>query len=294
MNLAANFSMLASRRSLFGLSVCDCGWSSALAFLNDLACLPLGQTVVSFLNANNANLMIADGEYRQALSRHLVLPDGIGVDLASRVFHGAPFPANLNGTDFVPALLTYMTHSMRIGLVGARREVLERAAANLRAHAPWHEVVAISDGFFDKENSQEVVSEIERQGLDILIVGMGTPLQEKWVDAHIRPKHARLVLTVGAYFDFAAGVVPRAPSLVRRLRLEWAYRLLLEPRRLGRRYLIGIPLFLCNLLRYRFGRVSDMTVPLERPAMVPLPPLTDFDDGAAEIQAPKAAAGSGR
>ncbi|CAN7213960.1 WecB/TagA/CpsF family glycosyltransferase [Rhizobium sp. LjRoot30] len=294
MNLAANFAVLASRRTLFGLSVCDCGWPGALAFLNDLACLPFGQTVVSFLNANNANLMIADEEYRQVLARHLVLPDGIGIDLASRIFHGAPFPANLNGTDFVPALLTYMTHPMRIGLVGARRDVLDRAAANLHAHAPWHEVVAISDGFFDKQNSQNVVDDIERQGLDILIVGMGTPLQEKWVDANIRPIHARLVLTVGAFFDFAAGAVPRAPSLVRRLRLEWAYRLFLEPKRLWPRYMIGIPVFLCNLLRYRFGNVSAITAPAERLPVVPLPQTADFEAGRTEIPGPKAAAGSGR
>jgi UDP-N-acetyl-D-mannosaminuronic acid transferase (WecB/TagA/CpsF family) len=71
---------------------------------------------------------------------------------------------------------------------------------------------------------------------------------------HIRTDHARLVLTVGALFDFASGTVPRAPRMVRTLRLEWIYRLLQEPGRLWRRYVLGVPLFLYQVARHRFGR----------------------------------------
>lgn len=260
MNLIANFAVLASRRTILGLPVCDLGWNGALSFINELASLPVGQTVISFLNAHNANVMVRDTDYRDVLSRHLVLPDGIGLDIASQVMHGASFPSNLNGTDFVPALLTYMEGSKRIGLIGARADVLERAAAGFREHAPWHDFIVISDGYFDKENCAEVIDEIARHKLDILVVGMGTPLQEKWVDRNIRMEHARLVITVGALFDFAAGAVPRAPHMVRRLRLEWAYRLSLEPSRLWRRYVVGIPVFLFHVARYRFGS-RDLQAP---------------------------------
>ncbi len=253
MNLIANFAVLASRRMIFDLPVCDLGWDDALTFINELASLPLGQTVVSFVNAHNMLVMLRDGAYRDVLVRNLVLPDGVGVDIASRVAHGASFPANLNGTDFVPALLTFMEVPKRIGLIGSRSDIIEKAAGNFRYHAPWHDFIIISDGYFDKSASKDVVAEIERQKLDILIVGMGTPLQEKWVADHIRPQHARLVLTVGALFDFVSGTVPRAPKMVRTLRLEWIYRLVQEPSRLWRRYVIGVPIFLFQIMWHRFG-----------------------------------------
>jgi exopolysaccharide biosynthesis WecB/TagA/CpsF family protein len=199
--------------------------------------------VISFLNAHNANVMFKDPEYRQALERHLVLPDGIGVDVASLAVFGRIFPANLNGTDFVPALLTYMTRPKRIGLIGARPETLAKARQNFQQHAPWHEFVAVHDGFFSEEDSAAVIAGIEHQKFDILLVAMGTPRQEKWIDRHLRPEHARLVIGVGALFDFIAGEVPRAPLVIRNLRIEWLYRFMQEPRRLAGRYFVGGPIF---------------------------------------------------
>ncbi|PZM11976.1 WecB/TagA/CpsF family glycosyltransferase [Rhizobium tubonense] len=261
MNLVANFAVHASRRMIFDLPVCDLDWQDALTFVNELASATAGQTVISFVNAHNMLVMLNDGNYREVLSGNLVLPDGLGLDIASRVSHGASFPANLNGTDFVPALLTFMDKPKRIGLVGGRREVIEKAAENFRAHAPWHNFVVISDGYFDKQNSQGVVAEIERQKLDVLIVGMGTPLQEAWVAANVTPEHARLVLTVGALFDFVSGTVPRAPSIMRTLRLEWVYRLQKEPGRLWRRYLLGVPLFLYQVARHRLSERHQRLYP---------------------------------
>jgi exopolysaccharide biosynthesis WecB/TagA/CpsF family protein len=241
---------------IFDLPVCDLDWESALRLVDELACLPVGQTAVSFVNAHNMLLMLRDGDYREVLERNLVLPDGIGLDIASRAAHGVSFPANLNGTDFVPALLTYMDRPKRIGLIGGRRDVVDTAADKFRRHAPWHEFVVISDGYFDRAAGAPILDEIARQRLDVLIVGMGTPLQEKWVDENIEPQHARLVLTVGALFDFVSGIVPRAPALVRAARFEWAFRLSQEPGRLWRRYLLGVPLFFYEIARHRFGRKS--------------------------------------
>ncbi|KQV68345.1 WecB/TagA/CpsF family glycosyltransferase [Rhizobium sp. Root1220] len=253
-NLIANFAVLASRRTVFDLPVCDLGWDDALVFINELISMPVGQTSISFVNAHNILLTLRDSEYRGILSQNLVLPDGIGLNIASKIAHGSPFPANLNGTDFVPALLTFMEQPRRVGLIGGKREVVDKAAANLRRHAPWHEFIVISDGFFDRDESSAVVREIERSKVDILIVGMGTPLQEKWASKNIRTDHARLVLTVGALFDFVSGTIPRAPKSVRMMRLEWAYRLMQEPSRLWRRYVVGIPVFLYHVLHYRVSR----------------------------------------
>ena len=276
MNLVANFAVLTSRRMIFDLPVCDLDWEDALAFINELTSLPSGQTVISFVNAHNMLLMLRDGDYRDVLAQNLVLPDGVGLDIASRVAHGVPFPANLNGTDFVPALLTFMDRPKRIGLVGGHRHVIEKAAENFRRHAPWHEFIVIADGYFGAAGGELVAAEISRRRLDVLIVGMGTPLQEKWAAEHIKPHHARLVMTVGALFDFVSGTVPRAPALVRATRFEWAYRLAQEPGRLWRRYMLGVPLFLYQVIRHQFGRKQRILQAAEQQSE-PLPQLPSRD-----------------
>ncbi|PTM97725.1 WecB/TagA/CpsF family glycosyltransferase [Mycoplana dimorpha] len=258
MNLRTNGSLVASQRDILGIPVCDLDWAAAFDFAARVADLPVGQTTIAFLNANNANLMLSDAEYRNALERQLVLPDGHGVDIASKLLHGHPFPANLNGTDFVPALLTYMETPKRIALIGAERDVLLRAAEKFKAHTPWHEFQAVSDGFFDRSKSDAVMAKVRELQPDILLVAMGSPVQEKWIDRHVTPGHARLVISVGALFDFVAGRVPRAPVRMRRFRLEWLYRLMQEPQRLWYRYIVGNPLFLYRVARYKlqilFGR----------------------------------------
>jgi exopolysaccharide biosynthesis WecB/TagA/CpsF family protein len=253
MNIVSNMAVFSSRRSIFGLHVCDLNWPEAFTFVSALADVPIGQTVVSFLNAHNANVMLRDGAYREVLSRHLVLPDGVGIDLASLAMHGRMFPANLNGTDFVPALLTYITTPKKIGLVGGRADVLERACEGFANHTPWHEFVAIHDGYFGDEDSAAVADEIARHKVDILLIAMGTPKQELWIDRHIRPEHARLVFGVGALFDFMAGEVSRASEKARSLRVEWFHRFRLEPKRLWRRYFVGGPVFAMRLLGYLAG-----------------------------------------
>ena len=250
MNVVSNMAVFSSRRPIFGLQVCDLNWSEAFTFVSALADVPIGQTVVSFLNANNANLMLRNPGFREVLGRHLVLPDGVGVDIASLAMHGSMFPANLNGTDFVPALLTYMTQPKRIGLVGGRPDVLERARQGFANHAPWHEFIAIHDGFFSEEESSGVADEIARHKVDILLVAMGTPKQEIWIDRHIRPEHARLVFGVGALLDFMGGEVCRASTKARTMRVEWLHRLRQEPRRLWRRYVGGGPVFVARVLAY--------------------------------------------
>lgn len=251
MNSPAALQLPAPRMPLFGMPIYDLTWDSALSFVNELVALPIGQTHMAFINANNANVMMTDPDYRSALSRTLLLPDGIGVDIASRVLNGEKFLANLNGTDFVPAMLTYMDGPRRIGLIGGKPDVLKAAAENFRRHAPWHEFIEISDGFFDKADCAKILQDLEHARLDILLVAMGTPLQEIWIDRNIRPEHARLVLGVGALFDFISGRVPRAPGWMRRVRCEWVYRLWREPQRLWYRYVIGIPVFLAHVVRFK-------------------------------------------
>ena len=89
---------------------------------------------------------------------------------------------------------------------------------------------------------------------EILLVAMGVPRQELWIERHITAEHCTLPIAVGALFDFMSGAVPRAPSLMRQLRMEWVFRLMIEPMRLWRRYVLGNPIFLVRVLREKFLR----------------------------------------
>ena len=212
------------------------------------------QTVYAFLNAHNANIATANKDYRSALQHFTVLPDGLGVDLAARALYGQPFPANLNGTDFVPALLAYLVRPRRVALVGAQPEVLAAARDGFQQKTPWHEFVAVSDGYFDKDHCQTVLDKLAALNADIVLVAMGSPLQELWIRNNIGEEHGKVIIGVGALFDFVSQAVPRAPAYIRRLRSEWIFRLLWEPRRLWRRYLLGNPLFLMRVLGHRWLR----------------------------------------
>lgn len=238
-------------RDIFGIKVSALGWSEALEHLQHGLNNPGPQRIFNFLNANNANLALRDSRYREGLARSEVLPDGIGVDIASRTLHGAAFPSNLNGTDFVPALLVYADRPMKIALIGARADILDRAAEGFRAATPWHQFHAVSDGFFSEDDTPAILDRLAEIDPDITLVAMGSPHQELWIDTHIREGHGRLVFGVGALFDFISGTVPRAPRLLRDLRLEWLWRLGLEPSRLWYRYIVGNPVFLYRVLRYK-------------------------------------------
>ncbi|MCP4316306.1 MAG: WecB/TagA/CpsF family glycosyltransferase [Hyphomicrobiales bacterium] len=240
-------------REILDIDVAWLGWSQAFDGIRQ-ALSSDQQTILAFLNAHNANMAMTNQQYHAALERCTVLPDGFGVDLAARALYGTPFPANLNGTDFVPALLTYLVKPRRVALIGAQHKVLSKATSMFQQQTPWHEFVAVSDGYFEKNNCGTVLEKLAALKPDIVLVAMGSPLQELWIEHNIGKEHGKVVISVGALFDFVSESVPRAPSFIRKLRSEWVFRLFWEPRRLWRRYILGNPLFLLRVLRYKYSR----------------------------------------
>lgn len=240
------------RRDILGTQVASLDRAGAMALLG--RCLAERRfTRVTFLNAHNANIAVGDAEFRAAMQDFLVLADGIGVDIAGRLLHGASFPDNLNGTDFVPAFLCGQEKRLRVGLLGARRENAEAAEKRLAALAPQHEFVFLQDGFFDAGDEPAILERLAAARPDVLLVAMGVPRQEMWIARNLTHRHCTLPVAVGALFDFLSGSVPRAPRWMRRMRLEWLYRLANEPRRLWRRYVVGNPLFLVRVVRQRLS-----------------------------------------
>ena len=117
-------------------------------------------------------------------------------------------------------------------------------------------MVGTHHGYFgiDSPHSERVLEHIAERRPDILLVGMGTPLQELWVDRWFDRLEAHVVWTVGGLFDYVSGRTPRAPHWMADHGLEWTFRLAMEPRRMWRRYLLGNPAFLWRVLEERRRR----------------------------------------
>lgn len=238
------------RRDIGGIGVAVLSRGAALAELSN-AMTVRRHVKLAFCNANLVNMAAGDPALPRLLSGFLVLSDGIGVDIGSRLLYGASFPANLNGTDFIPALLDAEPRSLSVALLGAKPGVAERAAQALVQRYPHHTFRVLGDGFFDASREAAMLDGLKAAPPDLLLVALGNPRQERWIAERLGPEHACVAAGVGALFDFLAGEVPRAPELLRRARLEWVYRLWCEPGRLWRRYILGNPLFLLRLLRQR-------------------------------------------
>lgn len=209
---------------------------------------------VYFCNAHTVNLAAQNLPLREALSEGVVLNDGIGVDLASKLLFGKPFPSNLNGTDFVPEFLQRHAQDLSVFLVGGEPGVAKAAAAAWQQSFPGLKIAGAEDGFFADMESKALVHRARESGANMLLVGMGQPRQELWATLHW-PDFPGPTICVGALFDFASQRVPRAPAALRRLRLEWAYRLWIEPRRLARRYALGNIAFVARVIRQRLTGV---------------------------------------
>ena len=203
--------------------------------------------IVSFVNAHAANLAWQSPEFGATLlASDLLLRDGIGVELGLRAF-GRPAGLNMNGTDFIPQI-TQMYTGRRVALFGTDSPWLEIARQQLESAGMV--VVASHDGFSPLQTYLTLAAETRPE---LVILAMGMPRQEE-IAMSLRDHMSYPVVIVngGAILDFLAGKVTRAPKLMRSTGTEWAYRLALEPRRLARRYLLGIPTFFGHVATTRF------------------------------------------
>ena len=238
------------QRSVLGLPLVD-----ATAALTVDALLAPGRRRVFFMNAHCYNVRASDAAYAAAVARaDLCLPDGIGVELAARMT-GRGLTANLNGTDLMPQVLRAAAAlGMSVFLFGGRPGVADRAANALCRSISGLRIAGTLDGYSGAADNDAVIARINASGADIVVVAMGVPVQELWLDRHAHRLSARLSFGVGALLDFLAGEVTRAPSPVRWARMEWIWRLAQEPHRLARRYLVGTPTFLVRALGHAMGR----------------------------------------
>ncbi len=204
-----------------------------------------------YLNADCLYKSQTDIEYRDILnSAGLVLPDGIALALITRLF-GGRMKENLNETDFLPKLMKKAAElGYKMFFLGGREGVALAAAENMMKKVPGIEIVGTHDGYF--KDDQTVIDKINASGADILFVAMGVPLQEKRIFKNRERLNPKLCVWVGALLDYLSGRVRRAPKIFRILKLEWFWRVFMEPKRMFKRYFIDGSKLIMLVLKEKF------------------------------------------
>jgi N-acetylglucosaminyldiphosphoundecaprenol N-acetyl-beta-D-mannosaminyltransferase len=194
----------------------------------------------------------SDADYRELVASSVTYPDGQGlvVELQRR---GVTQAQRLATTDMVhPIIRLAAQRGWRIGLYGSAPGVADRAAAKLSAAVSGADIVAVWDGYSGGPSTEQ----LQAARLDVLFVALGAHRQERWAHSVAAVAGVPAVLTCGGLLDFVAGDKRRAPRWMQRLALEWAFRVLLEPRRLLTRYLLGNTYFLWHARKDRFHPVA--------------------------------------
>lgn len=218
--------------------------------LGDNVFIPRAMTV-TFVNANNLNVYTENKPYARALlDSDFILPDGIGVKLAARMT-GQALSQNLNGTDLFPVLMRSLESiNGSIFLLGAEDTVLQRAAESIRRRFPLVRIAGTRNGYFGPDDEADIARQINESGADVVIVGMGTPRQELWMARNAARLRVSAVFCMGGLIDFLGGKNARAPMWMRQAGLEWVFRIVQEPRRMWKRYVVGNPVFLWRVWSY--------------------------------------------
>lgn len=237
--------------------------TSLTAALDDIMqCAQTHQkSLFSFVNADCLNIAYQHWKYRHALAQaDQVFADGSGIRMACRLLK-EKLLGNVNGTDLFPKLCERLadTH-LSVYLLGAKPGVAQTTATAMQQRYPGLKIAGTQDGYFKSEKTSQVIEEINQSGASILLVAMGAPRQELWLAEHRAQLNPAVCIGVGGLFDFYSGRIPRAPLWMREIGLEWFWRLLQEPTRMWKRYLIGNPLFLYRVSQQARQQRSAETI----------------------------------
>lgn len=239
----------------FGVTIVNTSMDEAIDWIQERAASNGPPSRLAFVNPDCLNVAYTNHEYRDVLKDvERVLPDGIGIHVGCRLL-GTSLEANVNGTDLFPRLCErFASTGQSIYLLGARPGVAEAAARAMQAAYPGLEIAGARDGYFTDAEESSVIDRINGSGASALLVGFGVPKQELWLARNRERLLTPVQMGVGGLFDFYSGRVPRAPQWLRELGMEWSWRLVQEPGRMWRRYLVGNWVFL-----YRVWKQSRHT-----------------------------------
>ena len=229
--------------------------------LNDI---PEGKVLINTINAHSYNVAQNDELFAQALTGgDYLIPDGASIVKACKWLKGKSQPTErIAGWDLFVFEMKRVAGGLlpgkksKVMFMGSSERVLQLIRERASADYPQLDIVTFSPPYkpeFTVDDNSAIISAINTADPDLLWIGMTAPKQEKWTFQHWKELDIHChVGTIGAVFDFYAGTAQRAPFWWQRHSLEWLYRLLKEPRRMWRRYVIGNPLFLWNVLSEKF------------------------------------------
>jgi len=236
--------------------------------------IPEGKVLINTINAHSFNVAQKDELFAEALAKgDYLIPDGASIIKACRMLKAKSLPKErIAGWDLFAFEMDRLERKsaecrvnreesgcafkpLRVMFMGSSEKVLARIREKAAVDYPNLEVVTYSPPYkpeFSEEDNAAIIKAINDANPDLLWIGMTAPKQEKWTYAHWKELNIHChVGTIGAVFDFYAGTAQRAPQWWQEHSLEWLYRLVKEPKRMWRRYVIGNPLFLWNIGRER-------------------------------------------
>lgn len=221
--------------------------------------------VLNYINSECFLRAVRDDRYRHILTRSdIIYPDGYGVIIAARMT-GVPLPQRVNAADFFDDFIKrVLKRKKTIYLIGGRRETIQKTVDSLRRKFSLLKIIGYTDGYLKASQRRVTAKKISQLRPDFLLVGMGVPMQEQWVDEYKEMFPHTVTWCVGGLFRILSGELRHAPSWMRKNGLEWLYRLYQEPKRLWRRYTVHIIEF-CALIvwfsaQYFLKRAFDLII----------------------------------
>jgi N-acetylglucosaminyldiphosphoundecaprenol N-acetyl-beta-D-mannosaminyltransferase len=203
-------------------------------------------------NHHYLNIAYTQKDYRKNLeSFGVIFSDGLGTKLAAKLLYGSSKIERITGSDFYPILLKEITNKgLPLYILGDTQKVLDKAIENLKDSFPGINICGCHQGYFDIMD-KSVVDDINIKSPYLVMVGLGASLQEKWVMQWKDELNAEKILVIGGWLRVISGDRKRGPLWVRKMGLEWFVRLISEPRRSWKRYVVGIPLFIYRVCKQK-------------------------------------------
>jgi N-acetylglucosaminyldiphosphoundecaprenol N-acetyl-beta-D-mannosaminyltransferase len=226
------------RSELLGLAFDAVTMETAVARCLEFCRAPRTSHTVVTANASHLCMMRRDPQLARACrAANLTVADGMSVVWALRAA-GQPAPERVAGVDLMERLLVAAGQQrLRVYFLGARREVVTALVQTSHVRNPGIEIAGFRDGYFGPQDHEAIVEEIGASGAHMLFVGMPTPFKEIWCERHRQRLQVPVIMGVGGSFDALTGFVRRAPLWLQAMGLEWFWRLMMEPRKLWKRYL---------------------------------------------------------
>jgi exopolysaccharide biosynthesis WecB/TagA/CpsF family protein len=215
--------------------------------------------IISHVNIHNYYQLIRDQSFKKALQQNSYLIfDGIGLKIAAYIA-GLGWLPDINGTDLFPFIMeSGSKNQLRIFCLGANADVISKTVNKIRGRFPRIRMSGYRHGYIKPEEERSVVGEINASNADVLIIGMGFVIQEKFALTYRKELNVKVIWNVGGLFDIISENKVRTPLFMRNLRLEWLFRLFYEPQRTWSRIFISAPYFFVSFLIFRARRILHM------------------------------------